>query len=92
MAAWAHVLAFSGFKYSAKKKEIRVRAVEGQYFWSNGAAWGRYSIEKFMKQWSVKIECCFGQINLKTITLDNGCLLDINDIVMNEGDDKVFIF
>jgi non-lysosomal glucosylceramidase len=40
MASWAAVLALSGFHYSAVTGTITFAPTEGNYFWSNGYAWG----------------------------------------------------
>ncbi|MGD0695032.1 MAG: GH116 family glycosyl-hydrolase [Terriglobia bacterium] len=47
MAAWAAVLALSGFRYHGAEKNVsvqpRVRPEEFFSFWSTGAAWGTFS-------------------------------------------------
>ncbi|MCG6190047.1 GH116 family glycosyl-hydrolase [Maribellus maritimus] len=40
MASWSAVLALSGFHYSAIDKTIAFTSKPGNYFWSNGYAWG----------------------------------------------------
>lgn len=44
MAAWAEVLALSGFHYSAADKTMTFNAPDGTYFWSTGDAWGTCAI------------------------------------------------
>ncbi|MDT8390768.1 MAG: GH116 family glycosyl-hydrolase [Lentisphaeria bacterium] len=44
MAAWAEVLAFTGFHYSAVDKTMTFNAPDGTYFWSTGTAWGTCAI------------------------------------------------
>jgi uncharacterized protein (DUF608 family) len=44
MAAWAAVLALTGFGYSAVEQRLTLAANEGTYFWSNGYAWGTYRL------------------------------------------------
>lgn len=40
MASWAAVLAESGFQYTGVERTMTFAAKEGEWFWSNGAAWG----------------------------------------------------
>ena len=44
MAAWAAVLALTGFRYSAVEKRMTFAAKDGSFFWSNGYAWGSYRV------------------------------------------------
>ena len=44
MAAWAAVLALTGFHYSGVEKSMRFADNPGSHFWSNGAAWGTCEI------------------------------------------------
>ncbi|WP_234461973.1 GH116 family glycosyl-hydrolase [Pedobacter segetis] len=45
MASWASVLALSGFQYSGVKGSISFTSTPGNYFWSNGYAWGTCDVE-----------------------------------------------
>jgi len=45
MASWASILALTGFHYSGVEKSICFAAKDGTFFWSNGYAWGRCTIE-----------------------------------------------
>jgi uncharacterized protein (DUF608 family) len=45
MASWASVLALSGFQYSGVKGSISFTSTPGNYFWSNGYAWGTCKVE-----------------------------------------------
>ena len=40
MAAWAAVLALTGFHYSGVEKSMTFTAKDGVHFWSNGYSWG----------------------------------------------------
>ena len=44
MAAWAGILAYTGFNYSAVDKTIAFNAKNGTYFWSNGYQYGEVII------------------------------------------------
>ncbi len=40
MAAYAEILALTGFHYSGVEKTMKFNPVEGKYFWANGDSWG----------------------------------------------------
>jgi non-lysosomal glucosylceramidase len=44
MASWGALLAWSGFRYSAVEKTLRLASRAGRYFWSTGSAWGSYEL------------------------------------------------
>jgi hypothetical protein len=44
MAAWGAILALTGFGYSAVEKRLTLAASDGEFFWSNGYAWGTYRL------------------------------------------------
>jgi uncharacterized protein (DUF608 family) len=46
MASWASILAWSGFHYSGVEQKMEFTDRVGEYFWSNGYAWGTCKIEK----------------------------------------------
>lgn len=46
MAAWSTVLALSEFNYSAVEKKISFTSKPGDYFWSNGYAWGTAKVDE----------------------------------------------
>lgn len=45
MAAWGLGVAWTGFSYSAVNQTMTVNGHDGRWFWSNGYAWGSYSID-----------------------------------------------
>ncbi|MEM9143079.1 MAG: GH116 family glycosyl-hydrolase [Bacteroidota bacterium] len=45
MAAWAGILAYTGFRYSAVDKVMAFNAKNGTWFWSNGYQYGSITIE-----------------------------------------------
>lgn len=67
MASWASVVQQSGFRYSAVDKTLRFTNKKGNYFWSNGSAWGMCKIGDNQVTLSVKD----GQIELKDLILGN---------------------
>lgn len=60
MAAWGAGLAWTGFSYSAVDQAMEVNGEDGQWFWSNGYAWGRYEICGMR----VKLTISYGQLPL----------------------------
>ncbi|PQV50617.1 uncharacterized protein (DUF608 family) [Jejuia pallidilutea] len=67
MMAWAGVLASTEFHYSGVEKSMRFTSKPGTYFWSNGCGWGTCEVKKGQ----AKINVLFGQLELKSFTLQN---------------------
>ncbi|MBQ9170285.1 MAG: hypothetical protein IJ219_06820 [Bacteroidaceae bacterium] len=68
MAAWAGVLALSGFHYSAVDQHITFTDKPGHYFWSTGYAWGTCDVKA---DGTAKLDVLKGELPLKTITVGN---------------------
>ncbi|MBR4517292.1 MAG: hypothetical protein IKO60_07855, partial [Bacteroidaceae bacterium] len=66
MAAWAGVLALSGFHYSAVDQHISFTDKPGHYFWSTGYAWGTCDVKA---DGTARLEVLKGELPLKTITV-----------------------
>lgn len=64
MASWSAVLALSGFHYSGVDNTIRFTDRPGNYFWSNGSAWGICEIQKEGEQLQVDFSLLHGEIEL----------------------------
>ncbi len=45
MASWAAVPALTGFRWSAVSGVLELRARQGRQFWSNGSAWGTFTLD-----------------------------------------------
>jgi uncharacterized protein (DUF608 family) len=69
MASWSAVLALSGFQYSGVEKSMAFDAKEGQYFWSNGYAWGTVNIQRSGQSASVDLKVLQGELALNTFQL-----------------------
>lgn len=65
MASWASIIALSDFHYSGVNKHIRFTSVPGNYFWSNGSAWGTCRITEN----NVTLSVLYGTLNIKRITI-----------------------
>jgi len=69
MASWAGVIAESGFLYSAVDKSMKFKASTGDFFWSNGSAWGMCEIVKNGKDYKVTLEVLHGNIALNKLQI-----------------------
>jgi non-lysosomal glucosylceramidase len=69
MAAWAAVLAMTGFHYSAISETMTFKAQEGTFFWSTGYAYGTCKISKAGKEWKTSFQVLGGKVNVKEIIL-----------------------
>ena len=69
MASWAGVIAESGFLYSAVDKSMKFKARTGNFFWSNGSAWGMCEIVKNGKDYKVTLEVLHGNIALNKLQI-----------------------
>ncbi|MET2985596.1 GH116 family glycosyl-hydrolase [Aureibaculum conchae] len=70
MAAWAGILGYTGFNYSAVDKTINFNAKAGTYFWSNGYQYGTLTIQNNTKGKKVALTVENGSITLKSFTLN----------------------
>ncbi|WP_211290328.1 GH116 family glycosyl-hydrolase [Polaribacter gangjinensis] len=71
MASWAAIIQQSGFQYSAVEKTIKFTNKAGNYFWSNGSAWGICEISESKKGYQVNLSVKYGSIELKKFVLEN---------------------
>jgi uncharacterized protein (DUF608 family) len=69
MAAWAAVLALTGFYYSAVDKVMGFSAQEGTWFWSNGYAWGTCKQKETAVGYEVEIEVLGGTLIMDKLIL-----------------------
>jgi uncharacterized protein (DUF608 family) len=69
MASWAAVLAMTGFNYSGVTKTMTFAGKEGQFFWSNGYAYGSCSLKRTAKAMNVDLSVLQGQLDLSRFVL-----------------------
>ena len=69
MASWAGYMALSGFQYSGIEKSMQFTSEPGNYFWSNGSAWGNCIIEPGDKQATIKLSVLHGTLELDQFKL-----------------------
>jgi uncharacterized protein (DUF608 family) len=81
MAAWAHVLALTGFHYDAVTGEMHFRRAPSkcQWFWSTGDAWGTFRQEPVDDATEVELHVLGGSLHLSTLMLSNGYGADLAD-------------
>ena len=69
MAAWAAMLALTGFQYSAVEKTMTFAAKPGRHFWSTGYAWGTCSLKEAAKSYKVELNVQHGRVAIQTLKL-----------------------
>ena len=69
MAAWAAILALTGFYYSAVDKVMGFTAQAGTWFWSNGYAWGTCKQEEKDGGYEVEIAVLGGTLIMEKLIL-----------------------
>ena len=70
MAAWAGILAYTGFQYSAVDRTINFNANDGTYLWSNGYQYGTVKVENLGDKKTVTLTCENGDMVLNSFTLN----------------------
>ncbi|MDP4289558.1 MAG: GH116 family glycosyl-hydrolase [Bacteroidota bacterium] len=88
MASWSAVLALSGFHYSGVEHSMRFTSVPGNYFWSNGYAWGNCKIENDKATLTV----LKGKLLLSSFSSGEQKKATFKTISLGEGDTKVITF
>lgn len=74
MAAWAAVLALSGFQYSAVTGRMQFAARAGKHFWSNGSAWGTCSVTTAKGKHSATLTVLSGSLTLSSFALGDAAV------------------
>ncbi len=70
MAAWAGILAYTGFQYSAVNKSMNFNSKNGKYFWSNGYQYGSVTIKNLESHKEVTLIVENGNLLLKSFALN----------------------
>ena len=87
MASWSAILALSGFHYSASDGSFSITSKPGNYFWSNGYAWGSVKVDAD----AVTLKVMHGDLKLAHLKVGDKNDLKIKDAaVLKEGDEKSF--
>ncbi len=90
MAAWAGILAYTGFHYSALEKSMTFNSREGNYFWSNGYQFGIIKIGEGKPGKTVTLISYSGDLELKEFILKGFGRIDLNDQSIREGEETRF--
>jgi non-lysosomal glucosylceramidase len=69
MASWAAGLAFTGFHFSAVDRSLKLRPVDGHYFWSNGYAYGTFSQRPHGSRRIINLRALGGDLALRRISV-----------------------
>lgn len=69
MASWATSLALTGFHYSAVERRLEFAPREGNFFWSNGWAYGTVRIKKEEDKYTVVLTSLKGDLGFQTFVL-----------------------
>jgi uncharacterized protein (DUF608 family) len=69
MASWGAVLALTGFHYSAVDQTLKLAAVEGESFWSNGYAYGTARQKKTGGKRRVTIASLKGNLSFRALAI-----------------------
>jgi hypothetical protein len=70
MAAWAAVLALTGFHYSGVEGRMQMAAQVGRHFWSTGYGWGLCEMRREGEGWQVSLSVLGGEVRLARFALD----------------------
>jgi len=79
MARWASVIALSGFHYSGIEKSMSFTSNPGNYFWSNGYAWGTCIIDGK----TATLNVLSGRIELSKFTLEGLGSVEFKNVVFS---------
>ncbi|MCG8311417.1 MAG: non-lysosomal glucosylceramidase, partial [Cytophagales bacterium] len=87
MASWSGILAYTGFEYSAVAKIMKFNAMEGNFFWSNGYAYGTVKISEHNNKYTTDITVLSGKLALKEFHFKDANTLKMNkELEINSGE------
>ncbi len=91
MISWAASLALSGFHYSAVARSLAFAANEGNFFWSNGYAYGTVQLKRTGQKMAATIRVLKGELSFKDLELKGfGRRSDKNVQIINKGEARKF--
>ncbi len=91
MAAWAEVLAITGFHFSNVDHSISFNAGDGNFFWANGYSYGTVKITANGNNKNVYLKVLRRELELKNFILNGfGSKTFSSGIVINEGETRSF--
>jgi len=91
MASWAAALALTGFHYSAVEKSMTFAPERGEWFWSNGYAWGICSMKRSGRRMMVELSVLHGELTLARCELTDygSCVFDV-PVQIETGEQATF--
>lgn len=93
MAAWAPVIALSGFNYSGVYDSFSFNPIDGNWFWSNGYAWGMISIDNVESGgYDVVLSVIEGKISIKKFILNEVGKVGFEEPLILKAGDKQNIY
>ena len=92
MASWAAILALTGFHYSGVTKRMTFAPNEGQYFWSNGYAWGQCEIKNTDEEYQVKLIVLMGKLDLEILRLRGVGEVKLEKTIQEQKDGNTWMF
>jgi hypothetical protein len=88
MASWSAILAISQFNYSAVTGKYTITSIPGNYFWSDGYAWGNAEVENNQ----VTLTVHSGTLKLTAVELKNaGTIPFTRPEILTAGSKRVVI-
>ena len=86
MSSWESVSALSGFHYSGVEKSVSFTYRPGNYFWSNGYAWGTCNVEnKKATLFVISV-----QISLKEFKIVEVGSVKMKEVILQSGENNTF--
>jgi non-lysosomal glucosylceramidase len=91
MASWSAVPALTGFHYSGTAMIMDFHAKPGNWFWSNGYAWGTMKIEKTNTGVNATLKVINGRLNLVSLKLQGmATSKDDDSVTLKEGESRTY--
>ena len=91
MASWSGLLAMTGFHYSGVTKEITFANISGNYFWSNGYAYGMAEISEKEGLKLVNLKVINGKLEVAKVAVEGLGKSSLKAVqVINSGDSHTF--
>jgi hypothetical protein len=86
MASWSAILAMTGFHYNGIENKITFNNITGNYFWSNGYAYGTIHLADKGGEKHIALEVLNGSLPLSAIEIEGlGELTLENEIILGSG-------
>jgi len=84
MASWATIIALSEFSYSGVDHSMTITSKPGNYFWSNGYAWGTCKVNKE----SIIVKVLKDNLIINKFSLKNNSKPTKVKLNINEGEEE----